>query len=81
MPQQVCEMGTKYSEFQARRSASKAGLRCIKARGKQHINQRGGYQLVDERTNVVVAGLDFDLSADEVVELARNEMHKDASRG
>lgn len=69
-------MAHEMSDSQARRIARKTGLRCIKARGKQHINQRGGYQLVDERTNVVVAGLNFDLSADEVVEFARNEMHK-----
>jgi hypothetical protein len=79
MPQQGFEIGVKHSDSQARRIAGRAGLRCIKARGKQHINQCGGYQLVSTVTNIVIAGPNFDLSADEVVEIARSEMQKEAS--
>jgi hypothetical protein len=81
MTQQSCGIGVRYSDSQARRIARKAGLSCIKARGKQHTNHCGGYRLVANITNIVVAGLTFDLSADEVVEIARNEMQKEASRG
>jgi hypothetical protein len=56
--------------------ARKAGLRCVKARGKWHFNNRGGYQLVDER-NCVFDGLDFDLSATQVVELAQRRLRAD----
>ena len=35
----------------------------------------------DETANIVLAGRDFDLSTDQVVEIARNEMNKDTGRG
>jgi hypothetical protein len=69
----LLEMPKQYTDAQARRWARKADYRCCKARGKQHINNRGGYQLVDYCNNVV-AGVDFDLSTNDVVEFCRVEL-------
>jgi hypothetical protein len=41
-------MPKRFTDAQARRWARKADYRAVKARGKQHINNRGGYQLVDD---------------------------------
>jgi hypothetical protein len=81
MTLKITAMRPKHSDSRARQAARKAGLRCVKSRQQEHINQRGGYQLLDESANVVVAGLDFDLSADEVVAIALDEMQKDHRRG
>jgi hypothetical protein len=62
-----------FTDKQARYWARKAGLRRIKARGRQHWNQRGGYQLVNY-WNCVVGGVDFDFSAERVVEFAQQEL-------
>jgi hypothetical protein len=66
-------MPKRFTDAQARRWARKADYRAVKARGKQHINNRGGYQLVDDCNNVV-AGVDFDLNATEVVEFCKREL-------
>jgi hypothetical protein len=70
-------MPPQYTDAQARRWARKADYRAVKARGKQHINNRGGYQLVDDCNNVV-AGVNFDLTATEVVEFCKRELHDEA---
>jgi hypothetical protein len=70
----LLEMPKQCTDAQARRWARKADYRCFKARGKQHINNRGGYQLVDDCNNVV-AGVDFDLNATEVVEFCKRELY------
>jgi hypothetical protein len=59
------------SDAQARYWARKEAYRVAKARGRQHVNNHGGYQLLDDR-NTVVAGVDFDLSATEVVDMVTN---------
>jgi hypothetical protein len=58
----------------ARYWARKAGLRCCKPRGKVHINNHGGYRLLDQNNNVV-AGLHFDLSAEEVKQFAFDRLN------
>jgi hypothetical protein len=70
----LLEMPKQCTDAQARRWARKADYRAVKARGKQHINNRGGYQLVDDCNNVV-AGVNFDLSATEVVEFCKRELY------
>ena len=63
-----------HTDAMARYWARKAGWRCTKARGQQHINNRGGYMIVDDN-NCVVNGQNFDLSTDGVVELARGKVY------
>jgi hypothetical protein len=67
-------MPKRFTDAQARRWARKADYRAVKARGKQHINNRGGYQLADDCNNVV-AGVNFDLNATEVVEFCKRELY------
>jgi hypothetical protein len=69
-----------YTDAQARGWAHKADYCCFKARGKQHTNNRGGYQLVDAFNNVV-AGVNFELSAAEVVEFCRQQMDERDPKG
>jgi hypothetical protein len=64
-----------YTDAQARRWARKADYRCFKTRGKQHFNNRGGYQLVDDDCNTVVAGRNFGMSAKDVVEFCKRELY------
>ena len=55
------------SDSKVRKTAKKAEVRLRKARGFEHINNFGGYQILDSNNNVV-AGNDFDLSARDVLE-------------
>lgn len=51
-----------------RRRARKLGLRIIKSRTKNtHLNDRGGYQVIDTWSNTVVDGPDYDCSPSEVL--------------
>jgi len=58
---------SKTADARARRAAKRRGLWARKSRQQRHINNYGGFQLIDER-NCVVAGANFDLSAEDVVE-------------
>lgn len=61
----------------ARRTAARVGWRVEKARGYPHQNNRGGLMLLDER-NRAVAGLEFDLTPAQVIEICRKiEAHHD----
>src|SRR6185295_19426278 len=54
--------GSKAEESRLRRLAKRKGYRICKSRDRRtHANNRGGYQIV-KTTNVVVAGVDYDLS-------------------
>ena len=61
-------LAEKALDSQARRIAKRAGLRAVKSRGSQHLNNLGYYMLVNDR-NFVVGGPRFDLTAEEVIEL------------
>jgi hypothetical protein len=50
----------------ARRAAHQCGLWVRKSRQHRHMNNFGGYQLIDDRNNVV-AGANFELNADDVL--------------
>lgn len=67
------------SESQARRHAIRKGLLAKKSRWRRDsIDNRGGFQLIDSSTNLVVGGLQFDLSPDDVIEqcdLLQPEQH------
>ena len=56
------------SDSKARSVATRNGHRAIKSRAGESVDNHGGYMLVDAATNSIVAGVRFDLSAEEVVE-------------
>lgn len=60
------------SDAKARRIAKSVGLVAEKCRSAYHWNNRGGFRLVDPYLNVVLYGVDFELSAGEVIEI-RND--------
>lgn len=56
----------KVRENRARRWAKRLGCRLIRSRARLlHINNRGLYQLIDDR-NIVIAGESFDCSLDDI---------------
>src|ERR1019366_1074193 len=73
-------------EAHARRAARRAGLiarKSHKRAGVPNVNNWGQFMLVDHERNLVVAGLNFDVSAEEVVELCEvvDQELKQASGG
>jgi hypothetical protein len=50
-----------------RRAAMYVGLRAVKSKAARSPDQQGGYRLVEERGNFVVAGEKFDLSAEDAI--------------
>jgi len=75
----LLELPKPITDAMVRYWASKADYRAVKARGQQHINNRGGYQLVDD-CNTVVAGLDFDLAPKDVVEFCKRELYGESMK-
>jgi hypothetical protein len=68
----VLNMREKALEQRARRAARRRGL--IARKSRRHVDSAdnfGGFTLVDPRTNCVVDGFRFDLSAEYVIELLR----------
>jgi hypothetical protein len=58
------------SDSKARRAARRLGLVAKKSRWRKGtIDNRGGFLLLDPQTNSVVAGVRFDLTADDVVKI------------
>jgi hypothetical protein len=57
-------------EGRARRAAKRTGLMVSKSRWRRgSIDNRGGFLVLDPRTNIVVCGFRFDLSAADIIEL------------
>jgi hypothetical protein len=54
-------MQDKALEQRLRRKARRRGYRLEKARGQQHLNNRGGYQIINTWRNEVVAGDSYDI--------------------
>jgi hypothetical protein len=55
-------------EAQARRAAKRAGLKARKSRWRRNsIDNYGGFQIVDPYRNWVVAGVRYDMSAQQVI--------------
>jgi hypothetical protein len=71
----LLEMPKQCTDAQARYWAKKADYRSFKSRGQRHINNKRGYRLVDASNNVV-AGVDFDLTTNDVVEFCREELNE-----
>lgn len=64
-------------DARARRAAQRAGLMAKKSRWRRNsIDNFGGFMLLDPRTNFVVAGSRFDLSAYEVAAFAKRRLRK-----
>jgi hypothetical protein len=60
---------TEASDSQARRAATRIGLRARKSRLRRDtIDNYGHYMLIDPWRNFVIAGFRFDLTADDVVD-------------
>ncbi len=60
------EQESKVRENKVRRWAKRLGYRVEKSRARAlHINNRGLYQLIDDR-NTVVEGVDYDASLDQI---------------
>lgn len=57
-------------ESRARRAALRKGLVATKTRWRRNsIDNQGGFSIVDPYRNLVVHGRNFDLSAEDVIEL------------
>jgi len=61
------------TESQARRAAAKIGLKATKSRYRGHSsNHLGGFQIHDPLRNQVVNGVDYEMTADEVIEFCKD---------
>jgi hypothetical protein len=68
---------TKVHENKLRRLAARLGLRLHRSRARVvHLNDRGGWQLVEASTNTVVEGDRFDLTGEQVEMLLMNREAK-----
>lgn len=62
-------MTDKAREERARAKLQRLGYRLLKSRVRSpHLNNQGGYQIVEASINGVVAGSDYDLSLGDVEE-------------
>lgn len=59
-------MSDRTQEMRVRRMATRAGYSVRKARGGQHLNNRGAFMLVEQGRNLVVLGASFDASLDDI---------------
>jgi hypothetical protein len=55
-------------EARARRAAKRLGLAIQKSRESYHLNNQGRFRVFNPSTNQVVDGVDFERSAEEVIE-------------
>ena len=53
-------------EARVRQLALRKSFRVSKARGRQHLNNRGLFQLIELRSNSVALGVDFDATLEEI---------------
>ena len=60
-------MHSKQKDNAARRSAKRVGLLAMKSRRALSSDNKDGYLLLNPRTNFIVCGERFDLSADDVI--------------
>jgi hypothetical protein len=55
-------------DHRARRAAKRAGLKAVRSRWRRDsVDNRGGFQILEPYRNAIVAGVRFDLSAEEVI--------------
>ncbi len=55
-------------EARARRAAKRAGLRAVKSRKQESINNFGEFMLVELDSSFIVAGYEFNLTPEDVIE-------------
>lgn len=60
------------SDSAARRAAQRAGYIARKSRGRESLDNFGGFMIIDPATSVVAAGFRFDLSARDVIDWCRS---------
>jgi hypothetical protein len=61
-------------EQRARRAAKRVGLTAKKSRWRANsIDNYGGFCLVEARTNAVMAGARYDMTAEEVIEFCADD--------
>jgi hypothetical protein len=65
---QVNPVNGKTLEAKARRIAKRHDHRVCKARGRLHSNNRGQFQLSNNRNNTVVGGVNFDMTPQEIID-------------
>jgi hypothetical protein len=56
-------------DARARRAARRVDLIAEKSRERLHINNLGGYQLISASSNTVEFGVNYDLSAVDVIDI------------
>ena len=59
-------------EARARRAAKRAGLRAVKSRKQESLDNFGGFMLVDLQTNGVVDGRRYDLTPEDVIQICQS---------
>lgn len=60
-------------ESRARRAARRAGLRAVKSRRRVGSwENQGEFALLDPQTRILVAGWNYDMSAEEVLDYCRD---------
>ena len=69
------KINEKSTDAKARRKAAKAGLTARKSRKAIcPLRNRGGFMLVDAETSGVLYGRGFDLTAEDVIEIADSRL-------
>lgn len=56
----------KITERAMRHLAARHGMKISKSRQQEHLNNKGGYRLIDVRTNTIENGVDFELTLSEI---------------
>ncbi|MDH6150498.1 hypothetical protein [Paraburkholderia tuberum] len=64
----MSEMQEKALEARARRAARSVDLVATKSRQRQHCDNLGRFQLVDQYVNMVVEGVRYELTPEDVIE-------------
>jgi len=63
------EISASVLEARARRAARRTGYKAIKSRRSRSLNNLGGFALLDADRNLLVCGSNFELSAQDVIEI------------
>jgi hypothetical protein len=60
-------------DSRARRAANRAGFMAVKSRNPESYDNQGGYMLIEPNRNLCVAGLRYDLTAEDVIEYCADQ--------
>ena len=67
------EVSKQALDSRARRAAHKVGLKAHKSRRRESYDNQGGYMLIEPDRNLCVAGLRYDMPAEDVIEYCIEE--------